>query len=378
MLTSQDFKIIEKEAKKLYTNLEFEIIQEIAERISNVGYANTVAYNNIAIAQEMGLLYEDVIKLVSKNSELSESQIKEIFETAGAHAIKTDDLIYKEAGLNPQGLSESMMQTLMATAEKTQNNLSNLCMTTASTSQVQFYEGINKAYMEVSTGVKGYTEAIIDTVKDISKQGAYIQYPSGYKLNIEPAVRMNVLTSVNQTAGKLQLMRAEEMDWDLMELSAHSGARPEHAVWQGKIVSRSGQKGYLSLADIGYGEVTGFQGANCRHTWFPYYKGSSLSYTNKELANLKNEFVTYNGEKISKYDATQIQRKMERQIRRDKKDLAGLEGIILSANKDIDTETVSQNIMNIRNNLKQKNERLNGFVKQTGLKKDNTRLQVGV
>ena len=103
-------------------------------------------------------------------------------------------------------------------------------------------------------------------------------------------------------------MRAEEMGWDLMELSAHSGARPEHAVWQGKIVSRSGQKGYLSLADIGYGEVTGFQGANCRHTWFPYYKGSSLSYTNKELVNLNNEYVTYNNEKISKYDATQIQR----------------------------------------------------------------------
>ena len=378
MLTSQDFKEIEKEASRIYGDLEFEIIQEISERIANFGYANTVALNNIQLAQEMGIVYEDIISLVSKYSELSESQIKEIFETAGAHAIKTDDLIYKKAGLNPKGLSTSMLQTLEATAQKTQNNLTNLCLTTANTGQLQFYEGINKAYMEVSTGVKGYTEAIIDTVKDIAKQGAYIQYPSGYRLNIEPAVRMNVLTSVNQTAGRLQLMRAEEMGWDLMEISAHSGARPEHAEWQGKIVSRSGQKGYLSLDDIGYGEVTGFQGANCRHTWYPYYKGSSLSYSNKELKDLKNEYVNYNGQRVSKYDATQIQRRMERQIRRDKKDLAGLEGIMLSGNKDIDTETVSQNISNIRNNLKEKNERLNDFVKQTKLKKDNTRLQVGV
>jgi len=378
LLTSQDFKEIEKEASRIYGDLEFEIIQEISERIANFGYANTVALNNIQLAQEMGIVYEDIISLVSKYSELSESQIKEIFETAGAHAIKTDDLIYKKAGLNPKGLSTSMLQTLEATAQKTQNNLTNLCLTTANTGQLQFYEGINKAYMEVSTGVKGYTEAIIDTVKDIAKQGAYIQYPSGYRLNIEPAVRMNVLTSVNQTAGRLQLMRAEEMGWDLMEISAHSGARPEHAEWQGKIVSRSGQKGYLSLDDIGYGEVTGFQGANCRHTWYPYYKGSSLSYSNKELKDLKNEYVNYNGQRVSKYDATQIQRRMERQIRRDKKDLAGLEGIMLSGNKDIDTETVSQNISNIRNNLKEKNERLNDFVKQTKLKKDNTRLQVGV
>lgn len=378
MLTSQDFKEIEKEASKLYGDLEFEIIQEISERIANFGYANTVALNNIQLAQEMGLVYEDIISLVSKYSELSESQIKEIFETAGAHAIKTDDLIYKEAGLNPMGLSPSMLQTLEATAQKTQNNLTNLCLTTANTGQLQFYEGINKAYMEVSTGVKGYTEAIIDTVKEISKQGAYIQYPSGYRLNIEPAVRMNVLTSVNQTAGRLQLMRAEELGWDLMEISAHSGARPEHAEWQGKVVSRSGQKGYLSLDDIGYGEVTGFQGANCRHTWYPYYKGSSLSYSNKELKDLRNEYVEYNGQRVSRYDATQIQRRMERQIRRDKKDLAGLEGIMLSGNKDIDIDTVSQNISNTRNNLKQKNEKLNDFVKQTKLKKDYTRLQVGV
>ena len=378
MLTSQDFKEIEKEASKLYGDLEFEIIQEISERIANFGYVNTVALNNIQLAQEMGIVYEDIISLVSKYSELSESQIKEIFETAGVHAIKTDDLIYKEAGLNPKGLSTSMLQTLEATAQKTQNNLTNLCLTTANTGQLQFYEGINKAYMEVSTGVKGYSEAIIDTVKEISKQGTYIAYPSGYKLNIEPAVRMNVLTSVNQTAGRLQLMRAEEMGWDLMQLSAHSGSRPEHTEWQGKIVSRSGQKGYLSLNDIGYGEVTGFQGANCRHTWYPYYKGSSLAYTNNELKDLRNEYIEYNKQKVSKYDATQIQRRMERQIRQDKKELAGLEGIMLSGNKDIDIETVSQNITNIKNNLKQKNERLNDFVKQTKLKKDNTRLQVGV
>jgi len=378
VLTSQDFKEIEKEASKLYGDLEFEIIQEIAERIANFGYANTVALNNIQLAQEMGIVYEDIISLVSKYSELSESQIKEIFETAGAHAIKTDDLIYKEAGLNPMGLSPSMLQTLEATAQKTQNNLTNLCLTTANTGQLQFYEGINRAYMEVSTGVKGYTEAIIDTVKEISRQGAYIQYPSGYRLNIEPAVRMNVLTSVNQTAGRLQLMRAEELGWDLMEISAHSGARPEHAEWQGKIVSRSGQKGYLSLDDIGYGEVTGFQGANCRHTWFPYYKGSSLSYSNKDLRNLRNEYVEYNGQRVSRYDATQMQRRMERQIRQDKKELAGLEGIMLSGNNDVDIDTVSQNITNIKNNIKQKNEILNDFIRQTKLKKDNTRLQVGV
>ena len=53
----------------------------------------------------------------------------------------------------------------------------------------------------------------------------------------------------------------------------------------------------------------------------PYYKGSTRTYTIKELNELKNEKVTYNGKQISKYDATQIQRRMERQIRNDKKEI---------------------------------------------------------
>ena len=365
MLTSQDLKKIEKEASKIYINLEFEIIEEIAERIANVGYANTVVINDIKIAQEAGMLYKDVVNMVAKYNGASVSQIKKIFETAGAKSIKNDDVIYEQAGLNPKGLSSSMLQLLDATANKTNNNLSNLCMTTAKTSQVQFYNAINKAYLETSTGIKSYSQSILDAVKDMSNQGAYVEYPSGQHRSIETAVKTNVLTGVNQTSGRLQLIRAEEMDWDLMELSAHSGARPEHAEWQGKIVSRSGKQGYLSLDDIGYGTATGFQGVNCRHTWFPYYEGSTLTYTDNELEDLKNENVTYNGKQISKYDATQIQRKLERNIRQNKKDIAGLEGILTSNNKDDKLiEDTRNELLNTKMKLNQNRSILNDFVAQ--------------
>ena len=377
MLTSQDFKKIEKQAAELYGDLELEIIQEIAERIANVGYANTVVYNDVAILQEMGILYEDIIEMVAKYNATSASQIKEIFETAGVKSLKRDDTIYKLAGLNPKGLNESMVQLLSATARKTNNNLTRLTMTTANTSQEQFLNAMNKSYLEVSTGVKSYSQSILDVVKEISNQGAYIEYPTGQHRSIEAATRMNILTSVNQTTGKLQLMRAEEMNWDLMELSAHAGARPEHAEWQGKIVSRSGRKGYLSLDDIGYGEVTGFQGVNCRHTWFPYYEGSTLTYTDKELEQLKNEKVEYNGKKISKYEATQIQRKMERQIRQDKKDIAGLQGILTSGSKDDKLiEDTKTSLINVNNKLKNHNSIFNDFINQTNFKKDYNRLFV--
>lgn len=380
MLTPDDWKKIEKQANNLYNNLEFEIIQEIAERIANVGYMNTVALNNTLIAQEMGILYEDVIELVAKYNNTSVSQIKEIFETAGVKSLEFDDKIYKEAGLNPVPIkrSRSIMQLMSATIEKTNYNLSNLMMTTANTTQTEFYNAINKSYMEVATGVKSYSQSIVDTIKDISNKGAYIEYPSGQHRSIENAVRMNIVTSVNQTCGKLQLMRADDMGWDLMELTAHGGARPEHAEWQGKIVSRSGQKGYLTLKDIGYGTATGFKGVNCRHDWMPYYEGSTRTYNQEQLNELKNEKILYNGEKISKYEATQIQRKIERQIRQDKKDIAGLEGILTSNAKDDKLiEDAKTNLTNSKNKLKIHNSTLNDFIEQTKFRKDYSRLAIG-
>lgn len=378
MLTEQDFINIEKQASALYESLELEIIEEIAIRIANFGYANTVVLNDIQIAQEMGALYTDIISLVAKYNNASYEEIAKIFEEAGAKTLKLDDKIYTEAGLNPLPIKQNpgMIQMLNATIEKTAGNLQNLIMTTAATSQTQFYNAMNRAYMEVSTGVKSYSQSILDEIKNISKQGAIIQYPSGARRSVESAVRTNVVTAINQNCGKLQEIRADEMGWDLMEITAHSGARPEHARWQGKIVSRSGQKGYLSLRDIGYGEVTGFKGINCRHDWYPYYKGSARTYTQKELNKWKNEKVEYNGKKISKYEATQKQRAFERKIRQDKKDLKAQQAVLTSNNKDIDIEQVKSEIRNIKAKQNNHNAQLNDFLNQTGLRKDYSRLVI--
>ena len=378
MLTQNDFINIEKQATAIYESLELEIIEEIATRIARVGYANTVVLNDIQIAQEMGILYQDIVTLVAQYNNTSYEEVNRIFTEAAETSLNYDDEIYKEAGLNPKPLSqsESIKQTMNATIERTAGNLQNLCMTTANTAQTQFINAMNNAYIYVSTGVKSYTSAIIDEIRNLSSQGAMIEYPSGARRSLESAVRMNIVTSVNQNCGKLQELRADEMGWDLMEITAHSGARPEHAHWQGKIVSRSGQKGYLGLRDIGYGEATGFKGINCRHDWYPYYKGSTRTYTQKELNKWKNEKVEYNGKKISKYEATQKQRYFERKIRQNKKGLKAQQAILTSNDENIDIKQVQDEIRNIKASEKANREALDDFLKQTGLRKDNSRLVI--
>ena len=149
MLTEQDFIKIEKQAIRIYQNLELQIIEEIATRIANFGYANTVVINNLKIAEEMGFLYQDIVRLVAEYNNTTHENVNQIFYDTGEKSLKYDDEIYKEAGLSPISLKqdESIKQIMNANIVRTTGNLQNLCMTTATTGQTQFVNAINNAYL---------------------------------------------------------------------------------------------------------------------------------------------------------------------------------------------------------------------------------------
>lgn len=141
---------------------------------------------------------------------------------------------------------------------------------------------------------------------------------------MDVAVRRAAVTGANQTALRLQDTLADEMGCDLVEVTAHAGARTgkgiaNHAAWQGKVYSRSGNSSkYPPLVEsTGYGTGAGLGGWNCRHSWFVFFEGiSDPAYTQAELDEMNAKKYTYNGEKLSEYEASQKQRAIERNIRR--------------------------------------------------------------
>ena len=107
--------------------------------------------------------------------------------------------------------------------------------------------------------------------------------------------------------------------------------------------------------------MTGLCGANCRHNFYPFYEGiSEKAYSEKELKMLKEKTVTYNGKTIGKYEATQIQRKIERNIRRWKREKAGM-------------KAAGQNTQEAAAKLKYWRGEMSSFIKQTGLKRQYSR-----
>ena len=306
MLTPDYLEHCADEAIKINAELENAIIKDIARRIVQAGTMTETARHQIKSLQLNGNLYNEIVEEIANITDLSKKAVKNIFEDAAVESITFDDKIYELAGLTPTSWRESpvMMQILQTGIQKANNDITNLIMTTAGTSQSKFQEMANMAYRQFTSGAFDYNTAIFNAVEQLSKDGINVQYPSGKLDKIDVAVRRAVLTGVNQTANKLQDKRAEEMGTDLFEVTAHIGARvtkkqdwTNHAWWQGKVYSISGTNDkYPSLEVTGYGKVDGLGGINCRHSKFPFFEGiSKRAYTDKELEKINNKKVTYNG-----------------------------------------------------------------------------------
>ena len=158
-----------------------------------------------------------------------------------------------------------------------------------------------------------------------------IDYISGTKTTIDAALRRHIVSQANQARNRLLMQRMDEWEWDLVFVDAHFGARPSHAEWQGKVYSRSGQSTeYPSLVDAtGYGTVTGLCGANCYHYMTPYVPGYS------ELPNMDySEQERITGMSSDEYyAATQKQRRYERLIRSQKREISYLQEVRADAVK---------------------------------------------
>ena len=367
MLTPEYLDHLPDAILNLYRQVEEDILADMARRISKMGTVTVTADWQRWRLEQIQLTRSDITAQLSKLTGLTRQELSRLFEEAATQAIQADDEIYRTAGLSPgsPNSSQELLQLLNGGMQQTSGTFQNLTRTTANTATQQFERALDRAWLQVSSGAFDYQTAIRRAVKDLAASGLQaITYPSGHTDTLEVAVRRAVLTGVGKTTGEICLSHAEEMGCDLMEITAHPGARPSHMAWQGKIVSLSGRKGYLSKSDIGYGTGDGFKGWNCRHDWFPYFEGLSESaYPLEKLREYESQTVSYNGENLSYYEATQQQRYIERQIRRWKREYRMMD----AAGQD--TEKASMKLAQWRATERD-------FCKQTGMPRDRFRSQV--
>lgn len=351
----------------LYSQVERDILADMARRISQYNYWIPSAEHQRQMLREMGLTQQEIVRQLSKLTGKSQKEIKRLMQEACKKALSADRAYYRSHGIDaPNAMSTEVKVILNTGLKSTKGLFKNLTKTTASAGQTQFVNALDKAWLQINSGAFDYNTAIRNAVKDIARQGLQaVRYPSGHADTLEVAVRRAVVTGVNQTAAQLQWQLADELGCDLVETTAHAGARPEHAVWQGKIFSRSGK--HPKYPDFrtatGYGTGAGLCGWNCRHSFNPYVEGSPRAYSDKLLEDYNAKKYIYNGKQMTEYEASQMQRYHERQIRRWKRENAAM-------------QAAGQDAAESDAKIRSWQERQKDFIRQTGLKRQAEREQV--
>lgn len=364
----------------MYDALNQALAEDIARRIVKTGKMTDSAKWQVKQLRENGELMQDIVKDVARISGKSEAEVKRIFQDSARKGVRYDAQPLLKAGYDIDlKLSPAMNQVLEAAIAKTNGDIKNLTMTTGSTVGGAYLEATNKAYMKVTSGGFSYYEAIRQAIKESAQDGSYVLYGKGHHSQLDVAIRRSVLTGVNQTAGKLTELYAEDMDVEYYETTAHVGARPSHAEWQGRVFKIHGSSpDYPNFEEsTGYGTGAGLCGWNCRHSFYPFWPGiSKPAYSKETLADYDKAKYEYNGNMLTDYECSQIQRAIERDIRSIKRILASYDAAIKETTNSELESCIRDDFAAESVKLKSKEKELKKFCKDTSRDYESNRTQV--
>lgn len=353
---------------ELIQEMEDAILSKIAIRITKYGWTDQSQWEADRL-EAMGVIRSDITRILSQYTGMTEDAIREIVTDAGRETVRQDQRLYEAAGVwSDKAIDrDAMNQIITAGLTRTQRTFRNLTGTLAKETAKAFTRAMDSAWLAAATGTIDPKTAGRRAIKELCAKGIQVvSYPSGHTDHVEVAVRRALVTGVNQGAMAVQDELMGELDCDLVETTAHAGARPEHALWQGKVFSRFGRTpGYATLAaGTGFGTGAGLGGWNCRHSYHPFFPGYESAYSDDILKEYQRKTCTYNGKALTDYEASQQQRYFERGIRRWKREYTAMDAA------GLDTTQASVK-------LKQWREKEADFLKQTGRRRDSSRSQIG-
>lgn len=333
-----------EELAELFRGLEDTLLDEICSRLALKDQLNEVTVQAIRALRSHGIDLEDIEKAIRKTTGISEKKLKELLDDVVERNQRYyTDLIDLAHVTQPETLVS--VEDTWAIYEQTKQTMRNLTrsmgfLVDAGRTMLQpakaYQWALDNATMQIQSGAISYNQAIKSSVQQLAGGLKVVNYESGHVDNIDVAVRRAVMTGVNQICDQYTNQSAEYLETRYFEVSAHSGARDKpgtspwssHKDWQGKVYyqSESGEPDPLGLYDdlvetTGYGYVDGLTGANCRHHKYPYVPGvSERTYTDEQLEHIDDGLgCTFDGKTYTAYEATQMQRRIERQIRAQKK-----------------------------------------------------------
>lgn len=341
-------KVIERLTKRIEKTNTF-VLEEMARSINELGTINPTKARQLVQTLKYGGDFDKIVKEIAKTTKKNEKEIYQIFDEIA----KTDYNFskkfydYRNKKFIPYKYNEELRKQVEAMAEITAQEYINLTNTTSlgfgipqSNGTVRFkglkeayYDLLDEAVISVTQGKETFDSAMFRQLKALGESGLKVIYPTGYTRRIDSAVRMNIQGAIANLHNQMQEQISKEIDADGVEISVHENPAEDHQYAQGKQFKK---KEFTKLQTTGIAKtydnkkIDMHKGEhyrpisewNCYHYTFAIILGvDKPQYSNKELEKIierNNKGFEYEGKHYSMYQGTQLQRKIETEIRKQK------------------------------------------------------------
>lgn len=326
MLTPEQIEGFRLAAGRLIDPVNTYLLKDIARRIQEAGKLTSTAAYEAWQVEWLGKGRKELERELSQLLGVTRREARKLLRSAARYGYDTTLSRYP-GHLVPFDTNQAIQQIVSAAVTLAGDELKNITQTKAILMVDPYgrYQALPKAYcactdyafQQVFTGAADYNTAIRQACAGIAKHGVSIAYASGVHTSLEAAVRRNIMGGLGLMTEQISRQNHDDLGCNGWEISAHANSAPDHEPIQGRQYS---DKAYDTLNN---GLVRRIGTLNCGHVASPIILGvNSPQYSAEELEKFRQDNeagVTFDGKHYTGYEATQMQRRLERAIRAQKR-----------------------------------------------------------
>lgn len=322
------------------------ILSEIGKAVKEIGQLKPTQAYQLQQMIKYGASYQTILERLSKITNLNTKEIDEIYSLYAQKDYNFARKFYEYRNIPyvPFNQLEPLKREVQAISNLTKGEYMNLSNTSALgftikdlAGNVRFYNisnayqyVIDQAILSVSQGKDTFQHEMYSILKSLGESGLKtVDYKSGYHRRLDSAIRMNLREGIKTLHNETQRILGEEFGADGVEISVHLSPAPDHEDLQGRQFSNE------EFEKLQNNEVAkDYKGnryshehrpiseLNCYHTTMSIILGvSKPQYSDKELQDIKErneKGFMFEGKHLTMYEGTQLQRKLETEIRKQK------------------------------------------------------------
>lgn len=326
MITPEQMTALQDALLKIADPVTDYIVKDVIRRVTEAGQITRTAEYQLKQAIWLKKSKSDINTLLRKNNATQD------VATAFNEAV---DTIYQQMGLKPDTVSEEILKAAINVAQEDFTNITQTLgmvdpFGNALPLQQAYRSMTDYAFKKVLTGAQSYQEACYEATKNLIDQGIrVIDYESGVHTSVEAAVRRNIFGGMGLMVEQIESHIHEQMDATGWELSAHEACAKDHEPYQGRQYTNEEYEALNGTAESPGILRRRIGTLNCKHIAFPVILGVQKPiYTEDQLKAMEernHKGIDFEGKHYTMYEATQMQRALERAIRKQRRKIVALE-----------------------------------------------------